>query len=131
MLQDSESLPMILSYHVIFGAVYTADFVDGQTFTALNGRPLTISVSGDTIMINDATITTPNIVACNGVAHGIDKLLIPLTDADAPTDAPVSTPTPVAEGTPAPAPTSGIARNSPPMIYTFIAVIVASCVWVF
>jgi transforming growth factor-beta-induced protein len=52
--------------------------MDEQTFPSLlPGSDLTISIEGDTIMVNDATVTNPNIVGSNGVIHGIDKILVP------------------------------------------------------
>ena len=36
-----------------------------------------IKIDGSTVMINDATVTTADIAASNGVIHVIDKVLLP------------------------------------------------------
>jgi hypothetical protein len=122
---------MVLSYHVVFEAVYTTDFVDGQVLQTLNGLTLTVSVSGDTVMINDATIIVSDVVACDGVVHGIDKPLLPASEVAVPTEAPVSTPIAGVDVTPAPAPSSDVTGIKTPIVYTFIAAVVASGVWMF
>jgi len=38
---------------------------------------ITVKVDGDTVMINDAKVTTADIAASNGVIHVIDTVLIP------------------------------------------------------
>jgi uncharacterized surface protein with fasciclin (FAS1) repeats len=131
-LQDLETLPSVLGYHVIFGAAYTADFVDGQVLQTLYGLTLTVSVSGDTVMVNDATIILPDVIACDGVVHGIDKPLLPASLVALPTEAPVSPPIAGVDVTPAPAPSSDVSDISTPSVYTFVAAIVASSgVWMF
>ena len=39
--------------------------------------PLTITIDGDTVMINGAVVTTTDIETSNGVIHVIDSVLIP------------------------------------------------------
>jgi uncharacterized surface protein with fasciclin (FAS1) repeats len=43
----------------------------------LMGGDVTVKINGTTVMINDAMVTTPNVIASNGVVHIIDKVLIP------------------------------------------------------
>ena len=52
-----------------------------RTATAVNGDTLTFVV-GDSVMVNDATVTTPDVMASNGVIHVIDKVLIPPADLE-------------------------------------------------
>jgi transforming growth factor-beta-induced protein len=69
-------LAEILTYHVVAGKVMSTDLVDGMTPATLNGETITISLNGG-VKVNDATVTTADIEASNGVIHVIDKVLIP------------------------------------------------------
>ena len=71
----------ILLYHVLSGSVQSSEVTDGLTATAANGDILTFAV-GDSVMVNDATVTTPDVMASNGVIHVIDKVLIPPADLE-------------------------------------------------
>ena len=77
LLADPEALTDVLTYHVVDGDVMAADLSDGMEVTALNGDTLTITIDGDTVKVNDATVTTADIVTSNGVIHVIDSVLIP------------------------------------------------------
>lgn len=72
-------LTNILLYHVVAGKVMAADVatMNGQTVETVGGGTLTITVDGDTVMINNATVTTVDIETSNGVIHVIDTVLIP------------------------------------------------------
>lgn len=76
LLADPEALTKILTYHVVPGAVMAADLTDGMTATTVEGQDVTIKV-GDAVMVNDATVTTPDIAASNGVIHVIDTVIMP------------------------------------------------------
>lgn len=75
-------LQFILNYHVIAGAnVRAADLVDGQTATTFQGEDITIALTNGPQVI-DATGMPANIIITdvqtgNGVAHAIDKVLLP------------------------------------------------------
>ena len=43
----------------------------------LNGSPLAIDVSSDGVMVNDANVVIPDIIASNGIIHAIDAVLLP------------------------------------------------------
>ena len=45
--------------------------------TTVNGEDVTISVDGDTVMINNATVVATDIEASNGIIHVIDTVLLP------------------------------------------------------
>ena len=77
LLADPEALANVLTYHVVDGDVMAADLSDGMEVEALNGETLTITVDGDTVKVNDATVTTADIVTSNGVIHVIDTVLVP------------------------------------------------------
>ena len=76
LLDDIPTLTSILTYHVLDTEVFSADLVSGEVVT-LNGESVTVDVSNDSVMINDATIIIFDIEACNGVIHVIDTVLIP------------------------------------------------------
>jgi uncharacterized surface protein with fasciclin (FAS1) repeats len=72
--ENEEALTAILTYHVVPGTV-TSDMLEDGEVETLNGETVTISVDGP--MVNDATITTADIEASNGVIHVIDSVLVP------------------------------------------------------
>ncbi len=81
LLADTELLTAVLTYHVIADEVPSSVVVtlDGQEVETVNGASVTISVDGDTVMVNDATVTAVDVEASNGVVHVIDKVLLPPT----------------------------------------------------
>ena len=74
--EGKAALTNILLYHVVSGSVMSSEVTDGMTATAINGDTLTFSV-GDSVMVNDATVTIADVTASNGVVHVIDKVLMP------------------------------------------------------
>ena len=70
-------LTKILTYHVVKGSVMAADVAGMTTADTLEGSPITITVSGGEVKINNATIVMTDIVASNGVIHVIDTVLMP------------------------------------------------------
>lgn len=93
-LADTDMLTSILTYHVVSGEVLAADVVElnGQDVATVNGESVTITVNGDTVMVNDATVTATDIQASNGVIHVIDSVLLP-PSLTAATQAPAQMPT--------------------------------------
>ena len=79
LLADTDTLTSILTYHVIAGEVPASTVVtmDGQSVETVNGADVMISVEGDAVMVNDATVTAVDIPASNGVIHVIDSVLLP------------------------------------------------------
>ncbi len=79
LLADTDLLTSVLTYHVIAGEVPSSQVVtlDGESVTTLNGADIAITVDGDTVMINDATVTAVDVEASNGVIHVIDSVLLP------------------------------------------------------
>jgi len=79
LLADTETLTSILTYHVVEGEVPAADVVtlDGEEVPTVNGATVTIGVDGETVTVNDATVTATDIFATNGVIHVIDSVLLP------------------------------------------------------
>ena len=75
LLTDNDALAEILTYHVAGGSLQSTDLSDGQTITTVNGADVTVSITDGTVMINDAIVIVPNLVADNGVVHVIDAVL--------------------------------------------------------
>jgi uncharacterized surface protein with fasciclin (FAS1) repeats len=77
LLNDIPTLRNILLYHVVPGEVMAADVVGLESADTALGEPLDITVEGNTVMINDATVIITDIEASNGVIHVIDSVLLP------------------------------------------------------
>jgi uncharacterized surface protein with fasciclin (FAS1) repeats len=76
--EEIAALTDILLYHVYTaGAVYAADVTNGMTVTMGNGDEASFTVTDGTVMIGDATVTSADVMASNGVIHVIDKVLMP------------------------------------------------------
>lgn len=72
-------LANVLLYHVLDGIVLSSDLSPGQTAATLFGETITVTFEGENIFINDAQVTTADIVTVNGVVHVINTVLIPTT----------------------------------------------------
>ena len=84
--EENATLSDILLYHVVSGSVAASDVTDGMSAEALNGDDLSFTVSDGSVMVNDATVTTADVMASNGIIHVIDMVLMPPADlADIPT----------------------------------------------
>lgn len=77
MEENQDQLTSILTYHVVSGAVMSGDLSDGMEAETVEGSTVTVSIDGDTVMVNDATVTSADIEASNGVIHVIDSVLMP------------------------------------------------------
>lgn len=65
----------VLTYHVVAGEVLSTDLSNG-TVPTLNGELITVNLDNG-VKINDATVTTADVLSDNGVVHIIDKVLLP------------------------------------------------------
>ncbi|WP_420596423.1 fasciclin domain-containing protein [Deinococcus sp.] len=77
LLNDKEQLTKVLTYHVVPGKVMAADVMKMESADTVEKSPVKVMVDGDTVMINDATVTQADIEASNGVIHVIDTVLMP------------------------------------------------------
>ena len=73
------SLQDILLYHVLPGAYPSSSLSPGtSSVTTLNEDDVTITVSEDGgVMVNNANVITADVMACNGVVHVVDTVLLP------------------------------------------------------
>ena len=76
---STEQLTEILSYHVISGSeIASGDLQAEQTVEAVAGGDLFVTVADGEVSVNDnATVTSADIEASNGVIHAIDQVLLP------------------------------------------------------
>ncbi|MUG94254.1 fasciclin domain-containing protein [Scytonema sp. UIC 10036] len=77
LLQDIPKLTQILTYHVVPGKVTASEVVNLTSATTVEGSSVKIDASNGGVKVNDATVTTPDVAADNGVIHVIDKVLLP------------------------------------------------------
>jgi uncharacterized surface protein with fasciclin (FAS1) repeats len=75
--ENKDQLAAILTYHVVPGTVMAADVVKVDEAETVNGQMLNVTVKGDQVMVNDATVTATDIAATNGVIHVIDTVVLP------------------------------------------------------
>jgi uncharacterized surface protein with fasciclin (FAS1) repeats len=76
---DKERLNRVLTCYVINGEYMASDLKNVDTLDSLETEKLSVNTTTEgQIMVGNAIIIEPDIVAGNGVVHGIDKLVIPL-----------------------------------------------------
>ena len=75
--ENKDKLVAILTYHVVAGKVMAAD-VAGKETMAKSVEGSEIKVNGmNGVMVDEAKVVTPDIVADNGVIHVIDAVIMP------------------------------------------------------
>ena len=75
--KNRAELRAVLLYHVVNGKVTAAQAMKLHSAKSLEGKPLTIRVSGGKVIVGGATVIQANVMASNGVIHVINKVLIP------------------------------------------------------
>ncbi len=76
LLKDSSKLKAVLNYHIVSGRFMASDVKSGEVMT-LQGSPLKAAVSSSELRVNQARITQADLVAVNGIVHGIDAVILP------------------------------------------------------
>jgi uncharacterized surface protein with fasciclin (FAS1) repeats len=74
---DKKLLTTILTYHVVAGEVLSTSLKNGQRAKTVQGEQVRVGISGRTVRINNARVTTADIKTSNGVIHVIDTVIIP------------------------------------------------------
>ena len=74
--EGKAALTDILLYHVVSGEVQSSAVTECLSAPTVNGNPISFTV-GDSVMVNDATVTLADVNTSNGVIHVIDKVLSP------------------------------------------------------
>ncbi|WP_448211723.1 fasciclin domain-containing protein [Colwellia sp. MEBiC06753] len=87
LLDDTETLTDILTYHVIAGEVDATSAIAsaGSTVEMVNGDKVALSLSGERLLVNTATVTMTDIETDNGIIHVIDAVLLPPEESAMPT----------------------------------------------
>jgi uncharacterized surface protein with fasciclin (FAS1) repeats len=75
--ENKDKLVAVLTYHVVPGKVMAADVVKLKKATTVQGDEATVSVKGDKVMIDGATVVKTDIECSNGVIHVIDAVIMP------------------------------------------------------
>jgi transforming growth factor-beta-induced protein len=75
-------LTTILTYHVVAGSAASKDLKNNQVFTTVSGSPVLIDKTTgvkltDGAKVDDATVTTADIMASNGIIHVINFIITP------------------------------------------------------
>ncbi|MBE9036312.1 fasciclin domain-containing protein [aff. Roholtiella sp. LEGE 12411] len=75
---NKQQLIKLLAYHVVPGRITSKQLKSGQVKT-VEGTPIKITVNpaNNTITVNDARVTQPDISASNGIVHVVDKVILP------------------------------------------------------
>lgn len=76
LLKDIPMLKKILTYHLVSGKVMAADVMKLKSAKTVEGEDVKIDASQG-VKINNATVTTPDVAADNGIIHIIDTVLMP------------------------------------------------------
>lgn len=76
LLKDIPMLKKILTYHVVAGKVMAADVAKIKSAKTVEGSEIKIDTTKG-VKINDATVSTADVLADNGVIHIIDTVLMP------------------------------------------------------
>jgi uncharacterized surface protein with fasciclin (FAS1) repeats len=76
--ENQAALSAVLAYHVVPGAYTSADLVDGQELTTVQGEVITIGKDGNELTVNgDVMVGMADGVSSNGVVYVIDTVLTP------------------------------------------------------
>ena len=75
--KNQKDLVGVLTYHVVPGALTSADLKDGDKLETVQGDTLEIGVKGSEITVNDAKVETADVIDSNGVSFIIDGVLTP------------------------------------------------------
>ena len=92
LLADTDTLSDILTYHVISGEVDSSAAISRAAIPSadslvemVNGDSIGLSLDGDNLLVNTATVILVDVAADNGVIHVIDAVLTPPADKGTPT----------------------------------------------
>ncbi len=76
--ENKAQLQKVLTYHVVAGNVMSGD-LKGKTTNAktVEGSAVRVDASGNSVKVDDATVTQADVKASNGVIHVIDSVIMP------------------------------------------------------
>ena len=76
LLRDASKLKAVLNYHIVAGHFMAKDIKRGEVMT-LQGTPLMAAGEPSDMQVNGARVKEADLVATNGVVHGIDVVILP------------------------------------------------------
>merc|ERR1712029_864181 len=79
--ENKDQLVDILTYHVLPSQVLSTDLKPKQVVKTVEGKELLVSIYKGDVYANKAKVVGADNLASNGVAHIIDGVLLPKTDA--------------------------------------------------
>lgn len=77
LLDDTEALTRVLTYHVVAGKVMAADVVKLTSATTVQGSDVDIVADDNGVRIDGANVVATDIETSNGVIHVIDAVILP------------------------------------------------------
>ena len=80
--ENQGTLSDVLGYHVVFGKLMSCELRGLCRTPTVYGMELAIDNTGE-LRVDGAKLLHVDILACNGVIHGIDRLLMPIKSAAA------------------------------------------------
>jgi uncharacterized surface protein with fasciclin (FAS1) repeats len=76
LVADPAQLKAVLGYHIVEGQVTAADVKPGAAKTR-QGASVALAKAGSFVTADDAVVQQTDILATNGVAHVVDRVLMP------------------------------------------------------
>ena len=76
LLEDTDALTAILTYHVVPGKVMSSDLSNEMEAETVEGSAVTI-MTDDGVTVEGANVVQADIEASNGVIHVIDSVIMP------------------------------------------------------
>ncbi len=76
--ENKVELASIINYHLLGGQKSVEDMSKWENARTINGQPAPVKRTEGRMTIDGAYVTLPDIVASNGVVHGIDKVNMPV-----------------------------------------------------
>ncbi|MBE8965621.1 fasciclin domain-containing protein [Nostocales cyanobacterium LEGE 12452] len=75
---NKQQLVKLLSYHVIPGGITSQQLTSGEVKTTEGSLvKITVDRASNSITVNNAKVTQPDIPASNGIVHVVDRVLLP------------------------------------------------------
>jgi len=75
--ENKAKLADVLTYHVVAAEAKSTDLKNGEEIKTVEGKEVKVTISGKNVKINNADVTTADVLATNGVVHIIDSVLVP------------------------------------------------------
>ncbi|MBP2146809.1 putative surface protein with fasciclin (FAS1) repeats [Methanofollis sp. W23] len=71
------SLEPLVRGHIVEGEYTSEDFITPTNLTTLAGTSIEVVVVNDNLTVDGIPLTAPDLLASNGVVHGIDGVILP------------------------------------------------------